>query len=882
MGVDIPDEVALKEYFQGLDAQREAILSKIKGLRPEVISKRETTLVKQRIADFKKGMREGSKSTKEQIKDVQGNLIDAIKASGLEAKDQAKFITTIKNIQTPDQFTERQDEIIDRFERLLQMEAKDKITKRIKTELKRTKPLKVGQKRVGKYDYESNKLFDELREYQKLNQDKAEELLESMSEDFSESGLIKQRFLSLKANGKGASLEIYNKVLEDISRMKQLGELAKDDETFLKMLDRQERIDNTLESIAKIKGSKDTIMGKITNAYRRGFADLYSFFNSIAGKDFADRYSPELNENKKVVSIYEKTKQIVTKTAQIYNIDNPLKVFEKYGNTKYNIVDFEGLKSKITHSQVMDIYNAVKNDKTRKDYYEAFGEGQIQSLLGNLTVQDREAADYWMDTVQGYRDVLNLRNIEITGRDLGFIENYWSGTSEHQESVLDDIKRQGEIPSAMKERAKTKVIPVPTDAWMKTQKHIVQAEHIKNLSREYETLKRIFTNRKVKHALTDKFGDQVYKDLMKQLDNISLNKQVERLDAISGVFKKAVNNWVTAKIALNPSTFVRQLVSVGNYAEVMPAKDWVSGFAKGMLSPKETFDFMWKNAPFLEARFNRGYSEALVDAIAGAKDMNRHWGQWTSFLTSFARIGDVTAIVYGGYPLVKAELAKGRSMKEAMKVFEQATLRAQQSSLSSSLSRFQNSKNPFARIFLAFKNTSTQYLRKMSDAVISYNNGDISADQAAKTLTIYGVIQPILFASAGFGVREGVKLIGKTIRGESENWDDFAERITQDILIQLAVNPFNAIPVVDDIVESAAKKAVGKKVYKIFTTPLFDELETSIRKLYKEDITGEDWLEAIATILEPVSAAPVKTALRYINYYKGDKDKVSGMPKIGG
>ncbi len=126
------------------------------------------------------------------------------------------------------------------------------------------------------------------------------------------------------------------------------------------------------------------------------------------------------------------------------------------------------------------------------------------------------------------------------------------------------MRVQGETPSALKERAKTKVIPVPRNAWYKAQKHIAQAEHVRHLSREYETLKRLFNDRKVKHAVSDKFGEDIYGTLLDQIDNISLNKQTVRIDAISGWFRIAINNWVTAKIALNPSTFVRQLMSVGN------------------------------------------------------------------------------------------------------------------------------------------------------------------------------------------------------------------------------------------------------------------------------------------------------------------------------
>ena len=352
---------------------------------------------------------------------------------------------------------------------------------------------------------------------------------------------------------------------------------------------------------------------------------------------------------------------------------------------------------------------------------------------------------------------------------------------------------------------------------------------------------------------------------MDQIENVSLHKQSAKIDAVSEWFGIAINNWVTSKIALNPSTYVRQLMSVGNYIENMSSLEWVKGFKEGISSPKETFDFMWKNAPFLEARFNKGYSEALARAMQGAEQLNVTWGNYTKFLSSLARYGDITAIIYGGYPVVKAELAKGKSMQEAIKTFERATLKAQQSGLGSSISQFQNSRNPFARLFLAFKNTSNQYFRKMVDAVISFQNGDISGSQFAKTMTIYAVIQPTLYAASGFLLKQAYKEIGQLARGIDRD-DEILKGLALEIITQMAVSLVNAIPVIDDVAMFATRKLTGQKVYQVFSTPLFDELEKAGRKLAKEQVEAKDYLEATASILEPVTALPINVYLRIYKY----------------
>lgn len=881
------------------EAQREKAIDEgvsakevIREITPEEAAIARLTDLQKRITEAREEFVREPAKTKAEIKAVQTEIIKQLEASDLEAKDKAKFIRAIKNIQTQEQIIKAFPEIEARVVRLEIAAKKRDFSVKIKKELKTTKPLKVGQRRIGKFDFESNKTFDTLRNYNKLTQEKAQAEFDKLPihvfglplEVISEVDLINKRFLSLKANGASASVEIHEQVHKDILRIKSLGKQAKDQADLEKKLNRQERVESALSSIDKIVADKDTIKTKIGNAYRRGFSNIYSMFNSIAGKEFAETYNPELSESRRNAAIYKKTLGITQGASDIYDETNIIRMFETMSLLDYEITDIkDGLTTKLSKLEIIDIYNSIKNDKKRDDYYEAFGKDQVENLIGKLTSKDTLFGDFLQEAVQGYREILNKRNIEITGLDLGFIENYWPATSEFQVSVLDDMKIQGETPSALKERAKTRVIPIPKNAWYKAQRHIAQAEHVDKISREFEALKRLFNDRKVKHAISNKFGEDVYNTIITQIDNLSLNKQTERIDAISGMFQKAINNWVTAKIALNPSTFVRQLMSVGNYAENMNVIEWTEGFFKGIASPKKTFNFVWNNAPFLEARFNKGYSEALKEAIKGAESISVNKKNWTKFLTSLVRAGDISAIVYGGFPLIQSELAKGKSMQEAIDTFEKATLKAQQSGLSSSISQFQNSKNPFARLFLAFKNTSNQYFRKMVDSVISYQNGDISLEQFAKTMSIYAVIQPILYVSAGFATKAAFSLLGRVVglREDDKDFEDLLEKFLNDIMIQLIVSPVNAMPIIDDVVRTAARKLSNQRIYKVFSTPLFDDLEKGVRALAKKEVDGKDYLDATVSVLEPTTALPAATAIRYYEILTGKKiGKKEKKPKF--
>lgn len=801
----------------------------------------------------------------------------------LDNESKGKLLATVKNAKNFKDLEKARDMIL----RLEERDIKRNLLSTIKKELKYTKPVKAGQKRVGKYDYESNKFFDTLREYNKLNQDEAQAKLDKIPEEgLTNMERINARFLSLKSNGVESSISLYDQVLADIREMKEAGRDAKDDADFIKQVERKERVEKVSNEIERIKGDKDSLITKMENVYRKGFTNIYSMINSIAGKEIAEQYDPQLKEDQRDTAIFEATQKISKKSVKILEVKNRnalTKTLHDMAKKDFEIVDTDGLKTEISKLELIDIYNSIKNDLVKERYYNAFGQEQVNSLLTNLTPKEIELADMMQEEVQKYREILNQRNIEITGRDMGTVDNYWPASSEHKSDFYDDIKMQGETPSAMKARANnSNIIPIPTNSWLKMFKHINQAEHVKHLSREFETLKRIFADRKIKNQIENKFGtgeNNVYNSLIQHIEYLSLNKTMEKVDAVAGMYGKALNNWVLAKIALSPTVFARQLGSQINFMEDMNPGEWTKYYFEGLSNPKKTFNFMWDNAPFLEARFNRGHSEALKDAIKGGSDISANMGSYTKGLSAMVRSGDITAIIFGGYPVIKAEMAKGKSMQEAVDIFETRTLRAQQAGLTSSLSHFQNSSNPFAKTLLRFKNTLNQYARKQMDAIINFRNKDISASQLVKTTVIYSVINPMLYVTLGWGVTEGFKaLFG--------NYDDDDKDLLGDLMLQVAINPFLAIPIIDGIAEFIARKIAGKKTYGVFSHPLLGEIEIAIKKLGKNDVGLKDLLEALSALQEPFKALPTQTFLRYYKYATDGKTKTlklnGGSSRPGG
>ena len=70
------------------------------------------------------------------------------------------------------------------------------------------------------------------------------------------------------------------------------------------------------------------------------------------------------------------------------------------------------------------------------------------------------------------------------------------------------------------------------------------------------------------------------------------------------------------------------------------------------------------------------------------------------------------------------------------------------------------------------------------------------------------------------------------------------------------------IPALQDVGEFAYKKARGKEVYKVFSTPMVDDFEKVARLLSKKEPSAEDIFLAIALLQEPFTSVPAGQVVR--------------------
>lgn len=861
-------KVDYKEVQQAINTLRDKSVSAVQNDTLKYIKARLNRIEK----DYSKVLNNSLRSQRKDIAQKQGDIINYIKEQPISNDHKFRLINEVKKTNSEVTYEKAIDEVKRRAAEYYEQEQKKILTAQIKKEIKKSKPTKVTQQR---YDYETNKLFQTLREYNKFTQDLASAELEKLInlEDPTNVDLIKMRFLNYKANGMSSSTQLMEKVLDDILQAKRLGSMLKDQADIEAAINREQLKQEVISALEESTADEDKLKTRFANLYRRGFANLYSLINSISSRKIAERYEMETVLNDADVTYYKHTDNLTKKVMAVFGVKSRgdlLNKFADLGEKVDTIYAEDGKRYKISKLEIIDIYNAIKNEKTRANYMANYGEEQVMRFVNMLSQEERLFADLLMEDINSLYPETNKVYVETYGMDLKKVENYWPATSDHisETDLLGDFYRQQETPSFYKERTKGRVTPLPRNAWEKYLKHVNESIYMVKVARKYKELSTTFKSSRVRNLIENKYGKGVYRELIDQIDSISLNAKSESLNYVESVFGSMLNNFVVAKIAIAPTVFAGQLTSITNYSEEVNTAEFYKNFAYGLAHPKEVISFMKKHAGnFLETRYKGGYSEALSRVQREAETASRRKYKIlsdktkynvTNALTSFVRLGDLGSLMFGGYAEIQTNLNAGMKLEDAIKKFEFDTLRSQQSSNAASLSSFQKSTG-FSRVLLAFKNTQHQYFRKIVDSIIQYQRGEIDAKQCAKTIMNYAVIQGSLYIIAKNAVKAAMGL------------GDDDDELTDGLLEQLLVGNLDAIPFLSDIAHYAYKKAAGEYTHGLLSMLGLDDIERAIMKLYKQDKDVYDWVDVIAPLIEGTTAIPVKRYTSMLKKYMEDE-----------
>lgn len=850
--------VVEKEYLESLKRRINNLDRDYKKFYKRLLNEKTSELLSEK--------KQAVKDSTQEIRTYRDDVIDFIKSQNLDSKDIVKLISLSKKANSKKTFENVLNEIFKRSKDMYKKEQARILSEAIQKEVKTKRPKLKEQK----YDYEENKLFADLREWNKLTNEKAGILFDAMSKSPVETreDEIRLLFLNYKASGANASPELMNKLLEYIQTAKRVGMETRSEKEFQKKMELRDDKQTMLDALENRKGG--------VSLYIKTVSNLNSSLNALFGRDFANKYELDSSFNKLEVKSSKHIDRVVKPAMEVYDAKNKGQFLEKLSELGQKVATLttvsedldtplskQGITVKLSKIEIMDIYNSIKNNKTRDDYYYWYGKKQIDNLISLLSQKELIFADMMMQSVNDRYDSVNKVFIDTYYTDLPRVDNYWMATSEHKEendimTLQQDYGSQSATPSFLKERVKTRVLPKPANAYQKYVKHIKGTFYVTEVAQKQAKLLNLIESLRVKNAIENKFDKNTYNVVHNQITSLSYGSQQQDLDFVSGFIDKVINNFVVAKIALGVPVFVGQLSSVILYSNSMNTTTWAKDFSLGVANPKKTIEFMEKYVgDYMKNRFAGGYDQTINMILKDSEKSKKFWlnpkhhYNMMNVLTSFVRAGDMGAVIFGGYPRLK-NLLENNTEEEAVRQFILETERTQQSNIESTKSAFEKNKGLY-RIFTAFKSFQFGMTRKIADDIISALNGDISSMQAAKTVMVGGVV------SAAFYVF--IKNLYNALVWGMDDDEELTDGIAENILMQ----NISIIPFVEEIFKYALNKYQGKYAKEGLGVVGIDDIFRSIRMLYrKKELDVFEWGEVISPFIEGFTCLPSGRLLRDI------------------
>lgn len=851
--------------------------------------------------------REDISAAKKILKESRGNkyrgqvfaVLNAIRH--LPAADKGKFIRSITAMWRMPNFIVTEVENILRRAREIEVRNYRKyMDGKIRNLLKETVLEQENKLRRAKLGPQEYNIILDLRRALRLTPEQAQEELFSRIQYFekqspSRTDMALNQLLSVKAYGLAQSTpQLLRSLYDNIAEIRRAGLEKKGWEKFFNQVTDELKKKEVLDAV-----DKNNPAGGFKSIYLQLVANWESLLNLITSKDLMEKYSLLLQESDAQVYNYQQRIDALKKVSDIYGIKNAGQLERKLlslNNEKYTFINSAHVDKRtdlysvkrtgrpfretLSKAELITLYIWSQNPILYDRILNAYGQAQYGQMMDLLTRQDKLVGDALQQTAQEQYSRINEVFVRTRGYDLPRVEYYFPSRAERIESEIDFLASSVEMsknPSFIKGRVDSSLAQMkPDNPFNILFSHIAKASNYIHLSEKVNEIRRVFRSPVIKQAVKDKFGDEAYSLMLRLLDNSTTGGRSVGRFAGSEVMNWITNNYVKGAIGAKPTIVLKQLISVINYSENMPAGQWACGFIDGLKHPHSTIKYMMDAEPYLRARLESGgQSEALSRAVSDSKNLAKlsKLSTFTDIMTASTRYGDMGAIIFGGYPYVKYLQEQGMSKEEAFKLFRESTLRSQQANVKSSLSQLQQmDMNWLIRALFAFRNTPAQYVRKISDSIVQYERGEIDAGQLGKNIMIYGFLNSWMYS-----MMTTLGIIKFAFGGD---WDDLADELMFSPITQF----FAVIPLLDDAINQASQQLMslardGKlKKLREPSMPILADVYGALNSVIKEDVSFEDWVNLTVNIGQSALGLPAKYAKGIVT---GTTDVFSGNPFRG-
>ena len=465
-------------------------------------------------------------------------------------------------------------------------------------------------------------------------------------------------------------------------------------------------------------------------------------------------------------------------------------------------------------------------------------DAQLESYIGKEGIA---LAEYMLSVYKKLGVEMNDVLFKVEGWKLPIVENYSPVSKKTKNALLnieetmkDGIVNETAKNNSMKLRVDKKApLDATHGALAVFDRHISEMNHWITHGEIASRINNLFKNERVKRAITQIYGPQRVRLIMHMIENFTRGG-IDR-SRVDPFVSKLIRNIAVGKLALNFPSAIKQLGSIPAYANAMPAAEWSAGFLSFLKNPSSSIkilletDYIKNRITTTGDRDLRAIAESnsFQQAAAGAKN-------WRDRFMILTRLGDVGAIMAGGWPVYKKAyddaISAGKSISEAKEIaefeFGFVSDRSQQSSKIQNLSYFQ-SAGSFAKLFTMFMTSPIQYMRITTSAARAAFKGRITKREAIKTFAIYHVILPSIFTamgSMGLGI----------FSDDEEKYEAWKRRQWH----ALALGNLNSLFLIGEAVDAVLGSFIKEEDFYDLSNPVISEIESIVRSAANIDEEG--------------------------------------------
>lgn len=800
--------------------------------------------------------------------------------------DKMKIFDKLKDYSSFREIERNLDSVMDYAETLNDVSLRKNLADTIINEIKRTTPEIVKGTKKTRYDYQTNKLFERLREINRMKQEQVKDLydayvngeLERRAAQFEENGTItgktedyfediENSFIQFKANGiYYNSTESLQTLLDKIQNAKFTGKVARDEIDFQQRMNQQNWINNCAQAVEAHKNK----VGRLEELYSME-ANFDSLLSMIFDDKIKNKFSLDLLYAQVDGKVGKDREEVLNKIADIFGYKGILKgtmlnnkfiemandkhtIKQRYAN-KYEtdnlgVWDWETIT--LSKMEILYYYIQAKNptsyemltdmgDETRAPKGQ-FDRGEFEELLSNLTPQEKLMGDVLQMAAEKYYPELNKYHIKKHHIDMGKVTCYFPRKSELKEvnelDLFNQYTEKSTNPKFVKMRSAGPSIRItPANPVNVLFNHIQKANTIIIMGEQLDLMNKVFRDNDLRVKIQSVFGDKVYTEFMQHVTANLYDGQVTTLSNAEGIISRLMSNIIAAPMFIKPQIGIKQVLGLINYGlgnEYVGSIEWLKAFIKTMKHPREAIDFMM-NDEYLKDRLTRAnLNEAMKNQVDNK--LFSRVSLLNDYFSLNMRFGDLLNLCWGGKAYIDVLMKKGFTKEQAFELFRQKTISDQQSSINSTLSNLQrNSKNnPFARLLFAYQNTPHQYFRICANAVIQAKQGKISKRQAVKTIFLYWYVLPLIFNMAS-----SLSPIMFLTTGDPDE-------LYADMLIS-CLGSITCIPFFGEAARALWSGITGEEYFgnRDWFTRFNNAIVTPINKFKKDELSFEDILKSL-------------------------------------